>query len=517
MESNSIPLKTWLLLISMGVLIFLMNIDYTAVNLTLIPISIELNEDLNNLQWILSGYVLVWAAFVIPAGRIADIYGKRNTLIGGLLLFMLGSCLTGLGHDLTILISGRLIQGIGAAIFTAPCWALIFTSSPPEKQGFIMGLMLSCGGIGLAIGPTLGGYIIENFMWRWIYYVNIPVGLTVIGILSIIAKNDRDTNTSSKIDFFGAAFLALGLCLIVFGLNQIEVWGLADYRLWVVISLGISMLIAFYYRDRKQAFRLIPKDILNNKTYMAISFSEFFMSMCFSQVLVLIGLYLQNTKEYSSYETGKIFLAMTVSMGILSPFGGKIVDKLGVKALMICGGLTTALAMAFFSSFTTHTSLPFILFALCLAGAGIGGFFTACNTAMMRSVPEKDLNIASGVFTMFMMMGNTLSIVLSTSLLVLLGRYSLFKKLEEHNIFLDLSQREELAKVISMVEHTPDQLKTFPKDQSGLLLDLIGKAFINGFSFNMILGILWAIVAVALIILGVKKLAATNAATQILH
>ncbi len=132
--SSALSLRSWLVLISIGVLIFLINIDYTAVNLALVPIAEEINADLSSLQWLLSGYVLVWAAFVIPAGRIADFYGKRNALIAGLILFMAGSCLTGFGHSLEMLIAGRILQGLGAAIFSAPAWAIIFTTTSPAKD-----------------------------------------------------------------------------------------------------------------------------------------------------------------------------------------------------------------------------------------------------------------------------------------------------------------------------------------------------------------------------------------------
>jgi len=177
-----IPFRSWMVLLSIGVLLFLINIDYTAVNLTLVPIAEEINADLNSLQWLLSAYVLVWAACVIPAGRVADLYGRRTTLIIGLILFMGGSCLTGLGHSLEVLILGRVLQGIGAAIFSAPSWAVIFTTAPPEKQGLVMGIVLSFCGLGLATGPTLAGFIIEEANWRWIFYINIPLGIIVIAI-----------------------------------------------------------------------------------------------------------------------------------------------------------------------------------------------------------------------------------------------------------------------------------------------------------------------------------------------
>lgn len=435
-QSSGIPMRTWLVLIAAGILVFLMNIDYTAVNLTLVPISIELNEDLNNLQWLLSGYVLIWAAFVIPAGRIADIYGKRNTLIGGLILFILGSCLAGVGQNIETLILGRVIQGLGAAIFTAPCWALIFTSAPTEKQGFVMGIILSFAGVGLAVGPTLGGYIIEALVWRWIYYINLPIGLVVIAILMKFSSNDRDEALNAKINYLGTALLGLGLCLTVYGLNQIEIWGMHDNRLWGVIGLGLVLLVAFLVYDRRQAFRMVPGELMRNKGFLAATFGEFFMSMNFSLILVLMGLYLQNTQGYSSYETGLVFFAMTISMGLLSPFGGKMVDRFGLRLPMIFGAAATGVVTFMLSGLGEGSSLSFILVALFLVGTGMGAFFTAGNTAMMRSVPSSDLNVASGVFTMWMMLGNTLSVVLSTSLVVLFGRDSLFERIQAHQVLL---------------------------------------------------------------------------------
>ena len=188
--SSQISVQSWIVLIAIGVLIFLINIDYTAVNLTFVPIAEEIKTDLSSLQWLLSAYVLVWAALVIPAGRMADLFGKRRCLITGLLIFLAGSALTGMGQSIDILVLGRVFQGIGAAIFTAPAWASIFTLAPPEKQGFVMGIILSFSGLGLAAGPTLSGFIIEEMSWRWIFYINIPLGFIVIATLLLYAPKD---------------------------------------------------------------------------------------------------------------------------------------------------------------------------------------------------------------------------------------------------------------------------------------------------------------------------------------
>lgn len=503
-NEQTISLKMWLVLSAVGILIFLMNIDYTAVNLVLVPVSIDLNEDINNLQWLLSGYVLIWGAFVIPAGRIADIYGKRNTLFGGLVLFTIGSCLTGLGTSLNMMIVGRIIQGLGASIFTAPCWALIFTIAPPKKQGFVMGIILAFAGVGLATGPTLGGYIIEAFDWRWIFYINIPIGILVISILLLFCKNDKEEVPSAKIDFGGSLLLAAGLCATVFTLNQIEIWGFYDYRLWTFFWTGLILLTFFYLRDRKKQFRMIPPSLLRNKFFIVSFIGIFLTSMLFSLVLVLMALYLQSIQKYSSYETGLIFFSMTISMGLLSPFGGQMVDKLGVKPPMVLGALLTGLATLIMSYLEIGSSLYWSLASLFCAGTGLGIYFTAGNTAMMRSVPLEDLNVASGVYTMGMMMGNTLSIIFSTSLLVTIGRNDLFKNLSYFKAPFTELQYSELIDVIARVEHTPKQLSSFSPDQIPELLNWIDQAFVYGFSKNMLLGTLIAVLVAVIVHWGMK-------------
>ncbi|MBS0271929.1 MAG: MFS transporter [Proteobacteria bacterium] len=508
--SSTISLHAWMVLISVGVLIFLLNIDYTAVNLTLVPIAEEINADLNSLQWLLSSYVLVWAAFVIPAGRLADFYGKRNALIAGLILFMAGSCLTGAGHSIEILILGRVLQGLGAAVFSAPAWAVIFTTAPPEKQGFVMGIILSFAGFGLAAGPSLAGLIIEEASWRWIFYINIPLGIIVIAILKLYAAKDILPVIKEKIDYIGAFLLSAGLCISVYGLNQIETWGIASITLWEVMIFGLLLLGLYILRDRTQKLRMIPSHLLKNKAYMAATVGEFFMAINFSMVLVLMGLYLQNTLHYSSYETGLIFISMTISMGLLSPIGGKMIDVFGIRGPMVFGALVTAVALGMLIFLKADSSLTYVITAMFLVGTGLGAYFTACNTAMMRAVPAEDLNVASGVYMMFMMVGNTLSIVLSTSFVVLFGRSYLVNISQAHGMMLTPDQHQTLAEVISKVEHSASQLKGFPSEQIPQLLSWVDQAFVHGLSLNMMFGCLCALAAAGLTVWGIGSMKVTT-------
>lgn len=505
---TQIPLRSWIVLIAIGVLIFLINIDYTAVNLTFVPIAEEINTDLNSLQWLLSAYVLVWAALVIPAGRMADLFGKRRCLISGLVIFLTGSALTGMGHSIEILIFGRVLQGIGAAIFTAPAWASIFTLAPPEKQGFVMGVILAFSGLGLAAGPTLAGFIIEEMSWRWIFYINIPLGFIVIATLLFYAPKDIIPEEQEKIDYVGTLLLGGGLCLAVYGLNQIEVLGISNSEVWGVITIGLLLIGAFIVWNQKSKVPMVPGHLFRNKPYMAATIGEFFMAMNFSMTLVLMALYLQNTLHYSTYETGLVFISMTVTMGLLSPIGGKMIDLFGIKGPMVFGALSTALAMGLMAGLGTETSLLYVVVCLFFSGMGLGAYFTACNTAMLWAAPQKDLNVASGVYMMFMMMGNTLSVILATSLVVLFGRNSLLESSQRHGLELSAQQHQDLVEIISKVEHTGSQLKDFSADQIPQLLRWIDAAFVHGLSINMMIGTVFALIAAGLTLWGMGRLQA---------
>jgi len=238
---------------------------------------------------------------------------------------------------------------------------------------------------------------------------------------------------------------------------------------------------------------------------IAAAIGQFFMAMNFSMVLVLMGLYLQNTLHYSSYETGLIFISMTISMGLLSPIGGKMIDTFGMKGPMASGAFLTAIGLSLMALLRTDSSLLHVVTALFLVGTGLGAYFTASSTAMMRAVPAEDLNVASGVFTMFMMVGNTLSVILATSFVVLFGRSHLLQNTLKHGMILSPQQHQDLVEVISKVEHSASQLKDFAPDQVPQLLSWINEAFVYGLSLNMIFGTCFALAATGLTLWGISS------------
>lgn len=495
MQPTQMTGRLWLILCAVGLLIYLLNIDYTAVNMAIRPVSEEIAADLSDLQWLLSAYVLVWSGLVIPASRLADFLGKRLALIIGLSLFVAGSAVTGVSDTLIPLIGGRVLQGVGAALFTSPAWALIFTSAPPEKQGFAMGFVMSFAGLGLATGPTLGGFLIDLLSWRWIFYINIPLGLLVIFVLLKFAPKDEAPTHKPPFNGLAATLLMCAMGLFFFTLNRIEEAGASWQTLAPAFGASAALLAAYILRERFSKDPLVPGHLLKNKIFMSATLGEFFMAINYALVLVLVALYLQNTLQYSSRDTGLIFIAMTISMGALSPIGGRMTDRFGARTPMLWGCAITALGFVVMAQLSQHTSLPFVCLALFLVGMGLGLYFSACNTAMLQSVPPEDLNVASGFYTMFMLGGNTLSVITSTSLVVLWGRTFLFESLSKGHAPLSADQHTTLASLIAQVEPQKHTFEGFASQDVPLLLDHIAKAFVGGFSRAMWIGFVCSLLA----------------------
>lgn len=483
----SLSWQAWANVAMISILVFIMNIDYTAVNLALVPIAKEMDENLNTLQWLLSGYVLVWAALVVPGGRLADLYGKQKIIITGLIIFILGSAITGWGNTIELLIIGRLFQGIGAALFSAPAYGLIFTSVPSAQQGMVMGIIGGATGLGLATGPSLAGLIISEVSWRWLFYINIPLCLLIIGGLIFFNEKTQESQTG-RLDYFSVGLLGTGLGLIVFALNQIEEWGIKDVSLLGLLFIGLCCLGGFWWQDQRQQIRLLPSSLLKNKGFVATLTVGFLYTYCFALILIMLSLYMQNILQLSSEHTGRLFLAMTISLGVLSPIGGKIADRLGIHIPVLTGAVLILMSLIAFYNLPADSSSWLLILGLLLAGLGLGIGFPSLNTAMFRSLNPQEINTGSGVFTMIMMLGNCISVIISSSLLVGVGTKTLVNLETAHNLNVTAAQQETLLQILKKVGHTVSNLTGFSDLEKMEIL--ITTSFLYGFKATLSVGII---------------------------
>lgn len=476
------------------ILIFLLNIDYTAVNMTLVPISKELNIDLNILQWLLSAYVLIWGALVVPCGRLADLYGKKKMYLIGLCIFTFGSFILGVGSSIEVLILGRVIQGIGGALMSAPLYSIIFTTAPKHMQAFAIGVIASASGVGLSIGPPLSGWIIEAVGWRWIFLINVPLCLTVLALSIFIMPRDTHQKTDQKINYLVAFLLTAGLGIFIFGLNQFEIWGVSSPLLWFVILTGLTLLILFYTLDhrleKKPQNQILPRSLLHHKPYLGVLYVSFAICYFFSLTLFAISLLLQNVYDLDISETGVFMLSFTAIMGILSPLSGRITDKVGLKRPIGLGVFLLLVGAACYLMILPSSPLIMTGTALFITGVGMSFLFSPLNTLMFRLVPAADMNTGAGLFTAAMMMGHTFAMIVVSSFLVYWGTYLMPGLLDSLNLQFSAEQQNQLISILGQAKHDTTLFTLFSGDEIGQAQHIVKDLYVSGLHANVALAMI---------------------------
>ncbi len=302
--------------------------------------------------------------------------------------------------------------------------------------------------------------------------------ITVAIILLCVAKEPKRIS-EGKVDVQGGLLLGLSLMGFMYALNQSEVWGFKDPALWGIIAASLSLLALFIKTSEKKENRLIPKGLFSNKPFVGCMIGFSVYCFAFSTILVIIGLYLQNIQGYSPYEAGLIFLSMTCALGLLSPFGGSLVDKMDAR-YPICGGLlllgvTLTFAM-FFNTNTEKTTLLVVLFAM---GLGMGLSFPALNAMMMEVVDPKKLSTASGTFIMAACTSNSLGVVVSTSLFTGLGAVYFNRLLAVEAIPLSPEATQNLLTVLGSAYRDLSILSTFTSQEITRYFGMINDSLVR--------------------------------------
>lgn len=492
------------ILFAVCILGIMIQIDFTAVNVALVAIGRSLHADLSVVQWSLSAYVLAWGAFVLTAGRCADLFGKRRTFLLGTLLFMLGSALTGIALQSWFLIFGRVVQGIGGALFLPGLYTLVFTAFPENRRGYALGVLTSAIAIGMAVGPTFGGIILHLLNWRWIFFLNLPLGVPVIAIILWTVPREPRRLSAEPMDYLGAALIAAGLALLMYALNQVIHWGAASAPFLGCLIIALALIVAFIWHERRQPYPLIQLEMFRNKIFLGCSLSYIAVGFTFAMMLIVIGLYLQNALDYSAMNTGFIFLIMTAMFATLSVYAGKLVDRMDPRIPIITGLIVTIASALTFTFCTQHSPLWMPMLGLALYGVGGGLAFPALNAMMMKSVPQNLLGTASSAFAMFGVIGNTLGLVLSSVIIILCGQHRLGDLLSGQAWRFSGDQTQQLNTIISSTHYNAGQLTNFPTEQVPQLLDILRASFVHGMFINMLLIIFLTLFSVIISALMIK-------------
>ncbi len=416
--------KPWPALWSLVIGFFMILIDSTIVSVANPRIMQGLNADINAVIWVTSAYLLAYAVPLLITGRLGDRFGPKNLYLSGLVVFTLASLWCGLAGDVGMLIAARAVQGFGAAMMTPQTMAVITRIFPPDRRGAAMGLWGATAGMAILVGPILGGVLVDGLGWEWIFFVNVPIGL--IGFLAVTRFVPSLATHSHRFDIPGVLLSAVGMFLLVFGIQEGQTyhWGtvVGPVTVWGLIAAGIVVLALFvvwqWVLERRGGEPLLPLGLfkernfsLGNTTIMAVGFTitAFPLPTIF---------YYQVVRGLTPTQSALLMIPMAVLSGALAPFVGKLIDRINPR-WFAAFGLVCLSGALFWTGALLKPETPIWMFLLpsALQGVANGFIWGPVSNATTRNLPPRQAGAGSGVFNTTRQIGAVLGSAAIASLI----------------------------------------------------------------------------------------------------
>jgi EmrB/QacA subfamily drug resistance transporter len=492
-ETRSNP---WLVLVVLVTGFFMIMLDTTIVNVAIPAMSAGLNTTLDQILWVLNAYILVYAVLLITAGRLGDLYGQRNLFAIGLAIFTLASALCGFAHNANELIAARVFQGVGGALLTPQTLAILTTLFPPERRGAAFGIWAGVAGLATLAGPTVGGAIVTYIDWRWIFYVNVPIGIAALVATFLIIPDVRPGRRHGW-DFVGVILATTGLFGLVFGLIEGErfKWGEIDsYVITIpeVIGAGIVLLVLFVIWERYQAEPLVPLSLFEERNFAVANWIAASIAFGMMSLFLPIVIYLQSVRDFSALTAGLTLAPMSLTSMIVAPFAGRWADRIGGKYILMVGIFLFAVGFATitFVAAPDSTWVNFLAPAI-IAGAGMGMTFAPMTTVAMRNISPRMAGAASGVLNTTRQVGAAVGSAVVGALLQNNLANTLHDQAVIHAASLPAAYREQFVAAFSSVATNGFEIGTgqngaklppgLPPDVAQQITTLAHDVFVTGY------------------------------------
>ncbi len=482
MNSN---MRQWWIFFSTSLLIVLMNIDMTGVNLALTSIAQDLRLSIFSVQSIISAYLIGGAALVTLGGLLGDLYGRKKIFLTGTALFTLASISVGLAHTDWVILLGRLFQGFGAAL-SWPLAIVIVREAFVGREGFAMGLITAVMGISMSIGTPLAGLILHYLDWRWIFFINIPVGVLVfaVGAFCLPPKSDEHTVTSFHLP--SAVVLVVGLLLFVFALSEMSHFGLTSLRIGISLILGIALLAGFAHWQTRLSNPLIAIKLFKQSNLICCFIVRFLWQVIWIAAFMVLSLLLQNILDYPSTKASLYFLAITGAFACVAPFGGRISERYRARSLISMAFILYAVSFAGFSFSAYHLDERIILVLLMLFGVGTGIGMPALMNETLRIAPAERRGMVSGILYGMNFFGGAIGAILVGALINYQATRSLLANLSAQGVQLATSAQQLLINVATGVQNASELNIQFDQAQAHIFIPLVKHSFLQAFSLVML-------------------------------
>jgi EmrB/QacA subfamily drug resistance transporter len=412
-ESSTNGKGKWLVLVAMVFGLFMPMLDNLVVNVALPTMQRELDARVSDLQWIIDAYTLTFASFMLIGGSMGDILGRKKFFIGGLVLFTLGSVACGLSESTEQLIGFRALQGLGAALLLPGSLSILTATFHGRQRGTAIGIWAAMSGLAVAVGPLVGGYVVEHYSWETIFFINIPVGILGLLLTLLVVRESRDTTRPRKLDFPGLITGTAGVFFLVYALIEGGVEGWTDDVILGSFAASAVLLLVFIVIELKRKNPMLPLHFFRDPTFAASNVVAASVFFALFGTTFFLALYLQNVRGFSPLETGIRLLPFTAAILVISPIAGRLSDKHGSRWLMTIGCLYAAGGMALLLRIDPTSSYEnIILPAFVVLGSGMALTMAPMTAAVMGSVDSRHAGVASAATNTTRELGGVLGIAL---------------------------------------------------------------------------------------------------------
>jgi EmrB/QacA subfamily drug resistance transporter len=413
-QSSAVPQsngnRKWGVLAVISLSLFMILLDVTIVNIALPHIMTSFNIGLSSIEWVFNIYVLVFAALLLTLGKLGDLFGRKTLFLIGLAIFTLSSLGCSLAPNFSTLLVFRAIQALGAAGMMPATLSIINVEFSKSQRGLALGIWGAVAGAANALGPIIGGALVDATSWRYIFIINIPIGIFAFIAALMVVKNSTDSNTRRHIDIPGVLIVSLALFCLTFALVEGQKYGWTSVTILSLFAVAAVSFIAFIFVELRTRIPLAQLRLFRGRTFSAGNFIGMIQSFGLIGVIFLLVLFLQIVLGFSALKAGLTLLPLPLAIIVVAPFAGRLTDIIGGRWILFAGTLITALGIYLMSDLSGVTDWTNLVLPLAVSGVGMGLVMAPTTTVVMASTPVEESGMGAGILSTTRQIGSVLGL-----------------------------------------------------------------------------------------------------------